>query len=240
MRLDKGILTTLLALLLLPLAAVGQAVSIAGKSEFAPYTFADFEATGPDNWAYDWEFSGGEVSFRVLDDVGHKVIVVAPPGVYAARLTAVGPSGNEKVPFSIKKAVKTFTIGEADPDDIKPDDGDDKKPAPIPEAGFRVLIVYEADDQTKYPPGIGEILAGEDVRKFLEKNCVDENGVAGVRILDQHTEMKNAPQLWQKAMARPRTELPWVVISNGKTGYEGPLPKTASAFVDLCTKYLPK
>lgn len=240
MRLDKGILTTLLVLLSLPLAAVGQAVSIAGKSEFAPYTFADFEATGPDNWAYDWEFSGGEVSFRVLDDVGHKVIVVAPPGVYAARLTAVGPSGNEKVPFSIKKAVKTFTIGEADPDDIKPDDGDDKKPAPIPEAGFRVLIVYESKDAATLPREQQVILSGADVREFLEKNCVDENGTAGCRILDQNTDMKNAPPLWQKAMARPRKEVPWVIISNGKTGFEGPLPKTQSAFIDLCTKYLPK
>lgn len=114
----------LLALLLLPVVAVGQAVSITSKAVYAPYTFADFEASGPDNWAYDWEFPEG-VDFRLLDDVGRKAIVIAPPGTYIARLTAVGPSGNDKVPFAIKKAVKSFVIGDApEPGpDPQPDDG---------------------------------------------------------------------------------------------------------------------
>lgn len=239
MRLDKSFLSALLALLLLPLVAAGQAVSIGGKSEFLPYKFADFEASGPDNWAYEWEFPSG-VDYRVLDDIGHKVTAIAPPGTYTASLIAVGPSGNEKVPFLIKKAFKTFTIGEApEPNPVDPDD-DSKKPAPIPEPGFRVLIVYESGDMTKYSAETNAILAGADVRDFLEKNCVDEKGTAGCRILDQDTDMKNAPPIWQKAMARPRKELPWVIVSNGKTGFEGPLPKTTSAFIDLCTKYLPK
>ena len=230
----------LLVLLLFSTAAVGQAVSIAGKVSYPPYTFADFEATGPDNWAYDWEFPDG-VQFRVLDDIGHKVIVVAPPGSYTARLTAVGPSGNDKVPFAIKKASKTFTIGDAPDDDD--DDTDDNKPVnppPIAEDGFRVLIVYESGDMTKYKWEQQAILSGQDVRDFLKASCVNENGTPGFRIYDPDVDVKNDLPVWQKAMARPRKEIPWLVISNGKTGFEGPLPKTVTEFLELSKKYLPK
>lgn len=240
MRLDKSFLCVTLALLLLPLVAAGQAVSIAGKSSYPAYTFADFEATGPDNWAYDWEFPDN-VQFRVLDEIGHKVIVVAPPGTYTARLTAVGPSGNDKVPFAIKKASKAFTIGDApDPQPVDPDNPDDKKPAPIPDAGFRVLIVYESSDMTKLPLEQQIILAGADVRDFLDKNCISEGKQAAYRIYDPDVDLTNDLPVWKTAMARPRKEIPWVIISNGKTGFEGPLPKTPTAFLELAKKYLPK
>ena len=231
----------LLALLLLPVVAAGQAVSIASKAVYAPYTFADFEASGPDNWSYDWEFSDG-VDHRTLDDVGRKVLVIAPPGNYTARLTAVGPSGNEKIPFAIKKAVKAFTIGDA-PEPVDPDNPDDKKPvgpAPIPDAGFRVLIVYESGDMTKYPIEQQIILTGADVREFLDKNCIKEGNTPAYRIYDPDVDLTNDSPVWQKAMARPRKELPWLIVSHGKTGFEGPLPKTPTAFLELAKKYLPK
>ena len=112
-------------------------------------------------------------------------------------------------------------------------------PAPIPDAGFRVLIVYESSDMTKYPVETQAIFAGAEVRDFLKSNCVSEDGQPGFRIYDANVNTAGDLAVWKTAMARPRTQLPWVVISNGKTGYEGPMPKTPAEFLDLCKKYLP-
>jgi hypothetical protein len=93
---------------------------------------------------------------------------------------------------------------------------------------------------TKYPIETQVILAGADVREFLAVNCVSEGGVAGFRIYDPDVALTSESPTWQKAMARPRSQIPWVVISNGTTGYEGPLPKTPTEFLDLCRRYVGK
>lgn len=127
-----------------------------------------------------------------------------------------------------------------DPDDDPDDDDPQPTPPPISEPGFRVLIVYESGEMTKYPIETGTILAGGDVRKFLGANCVPgSNGVPEYRIYDADMDTAHDSPLWQKAMKRPRSQTPWVIISNGKTGFEGPLPKTPSEFLELCKKYLP-
>lgn len=112
-------------------------------------------------------------------------------------------------------------------------------PAPITEDGFRVLIIYESSDMTKYSWEQQAILASQDIRDFLNQNCVKEGSTPAYRMFDPDVDLKNESPIWQKAMARPRTEIPWVIISNGKTGFEGPLPKTPTAFLELCKKYLP-
>lgn len=112
-------------------------------------------------------------------------------------------------------------------------------PAPIPEPGFRVLVVYESADMTKYPVATQAILAGAEVREFLKANCVAEAGHPGFRIFDANIDTAGDLAVWKTAMTRPRTQLPWVVISNGKSGFEGPLPATPTEFLELCKKYLP-
>lgn len=113
------------------------------------------------------------------------------------------------------------------------------EPAPIPMDGLRVLIVYESADMTKYPIETQVILAGADVREFLKKNCAAESANrAAFRIYDVDTNVTNDLPVWQQAMARPRSQVPWVIISNGKTGYEGPLPKTPSEFLELIKRYM--
>lgn len=144
--------------------------------------------------------------------------------------------------------VKTVLIEGDDPDPKPPGPDPDPEPepepepvdpAPIPDAGFRVLIVYESGDMTKYTIEQQVILAGADVREFLKRNCVPEDGQAGFRIYDADIDTSNDLPVWQKAMSRDRSQVPWVVISNGKTGFEGPLPATPSEFLELCKKYLP-
>lgn len=124
---------------------------------------------------------------------------------------------------------------EPDPDpepepDPTPDD------APIPEPGFRVLIVYETGDNL--PPGQQSILYGKQTRDWLNANCVKEaDGTAAYRIFDQNVDVTDALPVWKTAMARERESIPWLLVSNGKSGFEGPLPATVTEFLELCGRY---
>lgn len=111
-------------------------------------------------------------------------------------------------------------------------------PAPIPVDGFRVLVVYEKDSVT---PAFANVLNDPTVRAYLQKKCVagPDGKTAECRFFDQHTPMQNESKLWQDAMARPRKSLPWLVVSNGKTGAEVPIPTTITVtdFLNILKLY---
>lgn len=102
---------------------------------------------------------------------------------------------------------------------------------PIPYPGFRVLIVYES----KF--GVPPVAIDSGVRNYLNAKCVKEGGTAEFRIWDKDTVTSYAPKLWQDAMARPRQTVPWIIISNGTSGHEGPLPTTVESTMALLKKY---
>jgi hypothetical protein len=59
------------------------------------------------------------------------------------------------------------------------------------------------------------------------------------RIWDKDVDPSQESAVWQAAMKRPRASVPWLLVSNGKTGYEGPLPGTADDLLALLKKYVP-
>lgn len=140
----------------------------------------------------------------------------------------------------------TVKVGKQPDPDVDPEPGpnppepEPDTPAPIPEPGFRVLIKFEALEKEQLPIEQQLILTGTDVRNFLDDNCTKAGDDSGYRIYDDDVPMEDDLEVWQKAMARPHKSLPWVVISNGKTGFEGPLPEGPTAFLELARKYLPK
>lgn len=128
-------------------------------------------------------------------------------------------------------------VGKADPG---PEPGPAPRPtpeppAPIAEPGFRVLFVFEAESLTTYPRGQVNAMRAKDVADYLAAKCVKgpDGKTPETRAYDQHTPMDAAPKLWKDAMARPRASLPWVVVSNGKTGFEGPVPYNPADPADL-------
>jgi hypothetical protein len=112
-----------------------------------------------------------------------------------------------------------------------------KPPAPIVADGLHVLIVYESADLQKLPAGQLSALKSQTVRDYLDGRCAKENGVAAWRIWDADIDTKEAAKAWQDAMKRHRASLPWIVISDGKSGYEGPLPGTVDATLELLKKW---
>jgi hypothetical protein len=109
--------------------------------------------------------------------------------------------------------------------------------APIPEPGLRVLMVY--DSGVPLTAGQVSVLFGRTVRDLLESKCVVGPGgrTREYRVYDKGADLSVAPKVWKDAMARPRASLPWIVVSNGKAGYEGPLPATVPEAVALVNKF---
>ncbi len=120
--------------------------------------------------------------------------------------------------------------------------GEDGKPsgdAPIDKLGLRVLIVVESEDLASMPESQRQILFGMRTRLWLNDNCAKaEDGQPEWRVLDQNTEFpEQCDEVWCKALSRDRSEIPWVVISNGKTGFEGALPNNIDDFLKLVEQY---
>lgn len=117
-------------------------------------------------------------------------------------------------------AQQVVTIGEKPP----------PVPSPITEKGFRVLIVEETEERINLTPTQREILlslADGSVRKFLEEHCVkDSKGNPEYRILDKDNDLSKDSKVWQDAWKLPHTPLPYIIASNGVTGYAAPIGPT--------------
>lgn len=107
--------------------------------------------------------------------------------------------------------------------DVKPEP---PKPnvAPIPGDGLRVLIVYES--MTNLPPAQAAAIYGQEMRDYLNAKCPKgpDGRTPEYRIYDKDTPVDNESATWKGAMSRKRDSIPWLIVSNGKTGFEGPLP----------------
>lgn len=132
-------------------------------------------------------------------------------------------------------SVVTVIVGdEPEPTPPRPDpDDDDVDPEPddgppFPADSLHVLIVYESADVNQLTDDQRAIIMGADVRGALDSAAPDR-----YRIYDQDADLTYVDQVWKDAMAVPRESLPWLVISDGETGYSGPLDMTAAEFREL-------
>lgn len=101
--------------------------------------------------------------------------------------------------------------------------------APIDAPGLHVLIVEETEDRTKLNQAQANIMDSLVWREYVEGKGGDW------QLLDD--DVTGEAEKWQKALQRPRTASPWVIVSNGKTGEECPLPATLDDLMALLRKY---
>lgn len=118
-----------------------------------------------------------------------------------------------------------------------PPDPDDKPP--FPADGLHVLIVFETLDATRLTEDQRLIIQGGDVREFLKATCpVGPDGKTRTfRIYDADADVSSDQQVWKAAMGVDRKSLPWLVVSNGKTGFSGPLDMSPEKFKELIQRY---
>lgn len=160
--------------------------------------------------------------------------VAGPPREYTVKVRLV--KGEDVV--ELKKTFRLLHPARPPPTPVDPPGPVDPPVpvpvVPIPELGFRVLIVYDDKYITSdYTPAQRYAIKSTIVRKYLEDKCVQGPLSKEYRIWDVKTKgVENESTIWQKAFARPRTmvldnkPVPWIVVSNGKDGFEGPIPAT--------------
>lgn len=124
-----------------------------------------------------------------------------------------------------------------DPKPPGPDPGPSPDTPPIPVEGFHVMFVHETAD--KLDSAQQAVLGSLTVRNYLNSKCkLEADGKnKSWRQYDQNDDVSGDYKVWQDAFARKRTSIPWIVVSNGKTGYEGPMPKTVAETMTLLRKY---
>lgn len=112
-------------------------------------------------------------------------------------------------------------------------------PPPIAGDGLRVLIVEETENRVNLTPDQREIIlsrADGGVLSYLDSHCPKgpDGRTPEWRILDKDQDLSADSPYWKEAFARTRSTLPWIVASNGRTGFEGPLDmKPAELLVKL-------
>jgi len=178
------------------------------------------------------------VPFKQLDKT---TWLIDAPGKHWVDVTAIDFAKNIYV-----RQMVTATVGPRPPPGPTPPGPTPPGPTPPPIVdppiegdGLRVLIVYESSELNTLTADQRDIFYGQTVRAYLTANCVQIDRFSEWRILDQDTSFVDAGSRWVKALKRPRTSLPWILVSNGKTGYEGPLPATASETIELIMRYKP-
>jgi len=192
---------------------------------------------------------GGGVEYMTLDPglsifpssllTDKSVLVFTSPKAGRYRVLAYTAKGDKPSPPSICTVV---IGGSPNPDDPKPVDPkpDDPKPsvAPIPLPGLRVMIVYDSTKLSSMPKEQQTVLFDTGLRGLMNEICVaGEDGTKEWRIYPQVSDVTHSATIWQEAFKRPRTSVPWILISNGKTGFEGPLPGNVKDTTDLVKKY---
>ncbi len=123
-----------------------------------------------------------------------------------------------------------------------PGPGPTPGPVPIPDAGLRVLVVYETADLSKLPKEQLAILTSTAVRAYLSSKCVKgpDGKTPEWRVFDRNVTMTNESPLWQAAMKKATDNanaLPFILISNGTAGYMGPLPANVDDTLALLKKF---
>jgi len=141
-------------------------------------------------------------------------------------------------PLSWDETVFTITVGKPGPTpepEPQPPTPPTPGEAPIEGEGFRVLFIAETGEQL--PPAVEDSFYSKLITDYLNANCIKVEGQPEFRRFDPDTQFTNPQHRFAKAMARPRTSLPWLIISNGKVGYEGPFPTTVEATLALLKQY---
>lgn len=122
------------------------------------------------------------------------------------------------------------------PPPVPPGPGPD--PSPIPADGLRVLMLYDSATLAKMPAAQQSVLYSPEVRGYLNAKCTKtEKGNPEWRVWPASVDASAEGDHWQKALKRERKSLPWLLIGNGKTGYEGPLPGTVEDMMKLLKTY---
>lgn len=119
----------------------------------------------------------------------------------------------------------------------------DPTPNPIPGDKNRVLIMYESSELSNLPSSQSLQITSGNLRAYLNKKCLvgPDGKTPEYRIWDKDVDLTNTAQVWKDAMASAKKDgfrTPVLAVSNGKTGWVGPMPVTEAETLVILKKYL--
>lgn len=102
---------------------------------------------------------------------------------------------------------------------------------PVPGEGKHVLVIYETEDRISMPRDQRSIIDSVPLREWLKESGVD------AKFLDPQSEIVHSDAWFKAAIDANRESLPWMIVSNGKAGFSGPLPGTVDEFKTIVERY---
>lgn len=111
-------------------------------------------------------------------------------------------------------------------------------PAPLPTDKLAVMIIENEGDRGSLPKGQLESITSTIFRGWVKSQVgKDSGGQPLFRVYDPTMDLSSEDPFWQNAMKVERKSLPWLLVSNGKAGYSGPLLNTVAENKALISKY---
>jgi hypothetical protein len=231
---------------LIPLVSAGEAF-IVPDSDDCVSQWLIAKGTSYEGFLVSKDKPGVHVNTVIAADAKYDRILVR--GLVPGKSTIVWHAikDGKSVIVDAKKFVVLPDKPQPDPPGPNPPPGPDPLP-PIPGAGFRVLIVTETKDLSTLPSAQVQAMTAKEVTDYLDSHCVKDNNQPEYRRFDKDTDLSKASSVWQEAMNRVTnkdqkhpdtkyTSLPWILVTNGKTGFEGPLPANTASLMTLLKQY---
>lgn len=113
-------------------------------------------------------------------------------------------------------------------------------PPPLPDKGLHVLMLVDSATPSTLTADQQLALTSGAVRAYLNDHCPlgPDGHTHEWRLWDKSVDAANEEPVFQTALKRAEGKpMPWIIVSNGTTGYEGALPANADALLALLKKY---
>lgn len=144
----------------------------------------------------------------------------------------------ERVAIKVGSGPRPPPVDPIPDDDTIPDPVDPDPEPEIPKKSLKVLIIEETSARSRLKESQLQILFSGTVRQYAKANCLKEkDGTPSFRIYDPDTDVSKDAEWIRKAMAQPRDSTPWLIVTNGVTGFSGPLPENETALLELLKRY---
>lgn len=183
---------------------------------------------------------------------------------YTLKVQVINLNGGKSARWDKGTVQYTFG-GKKPDDPIDPVDPTPKTESPFKDLGFRALYLYEKDDLSKYTLPQYSALYDNDALTYLNSKTVTlTDGSHEWRKWDKDVDVTNESKVWQDAVSRAkqkytewetknardvadwnlknpnmlktaRAGLPWLMVGDGKTGWEGPI-ETPEQALDILKK----
>jgi len=199
-----------------------------------------FKVTAPPGAAdYRWTVPAGVVFSDLGDTIEITAAAKGEVSLSARRLLI--DFDKKTTTFKVDSII--FNVGDVTPPTPpKPPVPDPPKPpAPVPVKGLRVLVVQEDTTGAK-------LLSIAQSRELNSQAMFDYakakfarglDGTPEFKKVDKDVNIANLNDVWKQFFAdwqkNANGSVPWIVVSNGDTGFSGPLPETG--ILDLIRRY---